>query len=98
MFIIYVIIIVCMFMGISLYVLHICVYYYFSMKSHIIECICLFKFICKSSTRVLYVYVQVACSLKRKFMWHSLVEYWVCYHMFHNKRMKVFPRVTWSAC
>jgi hypothetical protein len=34
-FIICVIIIVCMFMGISLYTLHVCVYYYFNMKSHI---------------------------------------------------------------
>jgi hypothetical protein len=52
-----VIITVCMLMGISLYMLHICVYYYFSMRSYITECNCLFTFICKASTRVLYVYV-----------------------------------------
>jgi hypothetical protein len=56
-FIIYVNIIVYMFMGISLYMLHIGVYCYFSMKSYITECICLFMFICKASARVLYVYV-----------------------------------------
>jgi hypothetical protein len=28
-------------------------------------------------------------------MWHSSVEYWVCYCMFHSKRMKGFPRVAW---
>jgi hypothetical protein len=28
-------------------------------------------------------------------MWHSSVEYWVCYRMFRSKRMKVFPRVAW---
>jgi hypothetical protein len=28
-------------------------------------------------------------------MWHSSVEYWVCYCMFRSKRMKVFPRVAW---
>ena len=94
-FIIYVIIISYMFMGISLYMLHICVYCYFSMKLYIIECNCLFMFICKSSTRVLYVYVLDACSLKSKFMWHSSVEYWVCYRMFCSKRTKVFPRVAW---
>jgi hypothetical protein len=30
-------------------------------------------------------------------MWHSSVEYWVCYRMFHSKRMKVFPRVAWPS-
>jgi hypothetical protein len=52
--------------------------------------------ICKSSARVLYVYVLVACSLKSKFMWHSSVDYWVCYCMFCSKGMKEFPRVAWS--
>jgi hypothetical protein len=52
-------------------------------------------FICKDSARVLYVYVIMACSLKIKFMWHSSVEYWVCYSMFRSERMKVFPRVAW---
>jgi hypothetical protein len=94
-FIIYVIIIVCMFMGISLYILHICVYCYFRMKSHIIECNCLFTFIRKASARVLYVYVIIVGSLKRKTMWHSSVEYWLCYNMFHSKRMKVFLFVAW---
>jgi hypothetical protein len=56
-FIIYVIIIACMFMGIFLYMLHIGGYCYFSIKSYIIECNGLFMFICKSSTRVLYVHV-----------------------------------------
>ena len=56
-FIIYVIIIVCMFMGISLYMLHICGYCYFNMKSYITECNCFFMSICKASARVLYVYV-----------------------------------------
>jgi hypothetical protein len=28
-------------------------------------------------------------------MWHSSVEYWVCYCMFHSKRTKSFPRVAW---
>jgi hypothetical protein len=44
---------------------------------------------------VLYVYVIIACSLKRKFMWHSSIEYWVCYSMFRSERTKVFPRVAW---
>jgi hypothetical protein len=56
-FIIYVVTLACMVMGISLYMLHICVYCYFSMKSYVIECNCLFMFIYKSSIRVLYVYV-----------------------------------------
>jgi hypothetical protein len=47
----------CMVMSISLYMLHICVYYYFSMKSCVTECNCLFMFIYKSFARVLYVYV-----------------------------------------
>ena len=94
-FIIYVIINVCMFMGISLYMLHICVYCYFSTKSFITECNCLFMFKCKSSARVFHVYVIIACSLKRKFMWHRLVEYCVCYSMFRNERTKVFPHVAW---
>jgi hypothetical protein len=38
---------------------------------------------------------KVACSLKRKFMWHSSVDYWVCYRIFRSKRMKTFPRVAW---
>jgi hypothetical protein len=59
------------------------------------ECDCLCTFICKASARVLYVYVIIACSLKRKLMWHSSVEYWVCYNMFRSKRTKVFSRVTW---
>jgi hypothetical protein len=29
-------------------------------------------------------------------MWHCLVDYWVCYCMFHSMGMKVFPRVAWS--
>jgi hypothetical protein len=37
-------------------------------------------------------------------MWHSSVDYWVCYHMFRSKGTKVFrskgtevfPRVAWS--
>jgi hypothetical protein len=57
LFIIYVIIIACMFMGIFLYMLHISGYNYFSIKSYIIECNGLFMFICKASTRVLYVRV-----------------------------------------
>jgi hypothetical protein len=28
-------------------------------------------------------------------MWHSSVDYWVCYCMFHSKRMKAFLRVAW---
>jgi hypothetical protein len=52
-----VITIACMVMGISLYMLHICVYFYFNMKSYVTECNCLFMFICKASARVLYVYV-----------------------------------------
>jgi hypothetical protein len=28
-------------------------------------------------------------------MWHSSVDYWVCYRMIHSKKMKVFPRVAW---
>jgi hypothetical protein len=52
-----VITIACMVMGISLYMLHICVYCYFNMKSYVTECNCLFMFICKASARVLYVYV-----------------------------------------
>jgi hypothetical protein len=56
-FIIYVIIIACMFMGISLYMLHIYGYSYFSMKSYITECNFFFMYICKSSTRMLYAYV-----------------------------------------
>jgi hypothetical protein len=38
------------------------------------ECNCLFTFICKDSARVLYVYVIIACSLKRKLMCHRSVE------------------------
>jgi hypothetical protein len=53
-------------------------------------------FICKASTRVLYVYALDACSLKSKFMWHSSIDYWVCYCMFHSKGMKKFPTVAWS--
>jgi hypothetical protein len=28
-------------------------------------------------------------------MWHSSVEYWVCYSMFYSERTKVFPPVAW---
>jgi hypothetical protein len=28
-------------------------------------------------------------------MWHSSVDYWVCYRMFWSKRTKAFPRVAW---
>jgi hypothetical protein len=52
-------------------------------------------FRCKASASVLYVYVLVACSLKSKFRWHCLVDYWVCYCMFRSMGMKVFPRVAW---
>jgi hypothetical protein len=52
-------------------------------------------FICKASARVLHVYVIIACNLKRKFMWHNSVEYWVCYSMLCCDRTKVFPRVVW---
>jgi hypothetical protein len=52
-----VIIIAYMFIGIYLYMMHICGYCYFSMKLYIIECNCLFMSICKASARVLYVYV-----------------------------------------
>ena len=96
-FIIYVIIIACMFMGNSLYMLHICGYCYFSIKSYNIECNGLFMFICKDSARVLYVYVLVAYSLKSKFMWYSSVDYWVCYRMICSKGTKAFPRVAWSS-
>jgi hypothetical protein len=54
-------------------------------------------FRCKASASVLYVYVLVACSLKSKFMWHCLVDYWVCYCMFRSMGMKVFPRVAWPS-
>jgi hypothetical protein len=30
-----------------------------------------------------------------RFMWHSSVEYWVCYSMFRSERTKVFPHVAW---
>jgi hypothetical protein len=30
-------------------------------------------------------------------MWHSSVDYWVCYYMFRSKRMKAFPRVAWPS-
>jgi hypothetical protein len=30
-------------------------------------------------------------------MWHSSVDYWVCYRMFRSKRMKAFPRVAWPS-
>jgi hypothetical protein len=36
--------------------------------------VCL-HFLCKASARVLYVYVIIACILKRKFMWRRSVEY-----------------------
>jgi hypothetical protein len=52
-------------------------------------------FRCKASASVLYVYVLVACRLKSKFMWHGLVDYWVCYCMFRSMGRKVFPRVAW---
>jgi hypothetical protein len=51
----------------------------------------------KLPTRVLYVYAIIACSLKRKFVWHSSVEYWVCYVMFRSEIIKVFPRVAWPS-
>jgi hypothetical protein len=56
-----------------------------------------FMFRCKSSTSMLYVYVLVACSLKSKFRWNCLVEYWVCYCMFRSMGTKVFPRVAWPS-
>jgi hypothetical protein len=52
-------------------------------------------FRCKDFASVLYVYVLVACSLKSKFRWHCLVDYWVCYCMFYGMGTKVFPRVAW---
>jgi hypothetical protein len=55
--------------------LHICGYCYFSINSYIIECNGLFMFICKVSTRVLYIYVLVAYSLKSKFVWYISVDY-----------------------
>jgi hypothetical protein len=64
-----------------------------SVKSHILQnvivCLCL------------YVKLPQECCMymfklqKRKFMWHSSVDYWVCYHMFCSKRMEVFPRIAW---
>jgi hypothetical protein len=30
-------------------------------------------------------------------MRHKSVDYWVCYHLFHSKRTKVFPRVAWPS-
>jgi hypothetical protein len=53
-FIIYVIIIACMFMGIFLYMLHIYVYYYFNIKSYITKCNCLF---------MLYVNLSQECCM-----------------------------------
>jgi hypothetical protein len=75
--------------------LHICSYGYFSTNSYVTESNCLFMFRCEASTRALYVYVLVACSSKSKFIWYSLVDYWVCHHMFRSKGMKEFPRVAW---
>jgi hypothetical protein len=60
----------------------------------VIVCLC---FLCKYFARVLYVYVIIACSLKRKFMWHKSVEYWVCYSMFYSERKEVFPCVAWPS-
>ena len=54
-------------------------------------------FRCKASASVLYAYVFVAGSLKSKFRWHCLVDYWVCYCMFRSMGTKVFPRVAWPS-
>jgi hypothetical protein len=62
-------------------------------KSYVIESKLLFMF--KASTRILYVYVLATLYLKRKYRWHSSVDYWVCYRMFHSKGTKVFPTVAY---
>jgi hypothetical protein len=96
-FIIYVIILACMFMGIFLYMLHIYGYCYLSIKLYITECNCFLCLYVKLLQECCMYMFKVACSLKRKFMWHSSVDYWVCYRMFHSKRMKAFPRVAWPS-
>jgi hypothetical protein len=58
--------------GYFLYMLHVYVYCYFSVNMCIYKCICSFTFYIYISTRVLCVYIVIACSSKN-FMWHSSV-------------------------
>jgi hypothetical protein len=86
--------------GYCLYMLHVYVYYYFSMNPvHLQNVFVCLRFIYKFSTRVLCVYVLIACSSKT-FMWHSLVGCWVCYSMFHREKKHIFScsiaRYGWS--
>jgi hypothetical protein len=52
------------FYGYFLYMLHVYVYYYFSVNLCIYRCICMFTFYIYVSARVLCVYILIACSSK----------------------------------
>jgi len=66
------------------YMLHVCVYCYFSVNSCIYVNYFFVTFYIYVSARALCVYILIACSSK-KIMWHSSVGCWVCYSMFHGE-------------
>ena len=74
--------------GYCLYMLHVCVYYYFSMnpcnyRMHLTLYILYIKF-CNSSMCICF-----NCMKFKKFMWHSLVGCWVCYSMLCRENKNV---------
>ena len=74
--------------GYCLYMLHVCVYCYFSKnpsnyRMHLSIYILYIKF-CNSSVCICFNYMYF-----KKFMWHSSVGCWVCYSMFHRENKSV---------
>jgi hypothetical protein len=71
--------------GYCMYMLHVCVYYYFSMNlcnyiMHLSIYVLYIKF-CNSSMCICF-----NCMKFKKFMWHSSVGCWVCYIMFRREK------------
>jgi hypothetical protein len=86
-FILCLVIIVCMFMGILVYVACLC-YSYFIMNlcfyRMYLYVYILFIMFCK-----IFVCIYFNCMQFEKFMWHSSVGCWVCYDMFHRENESV---------
>jgi hypothetical protein len=82
--------------GYFLYMLHVYVYFYFSVNPCIYRCIFMFMFYKYISARVLFVYVLIACSSKK--LWHSSIGCWVCYNMCRRENVRVLCNVPDHPC
>jgi hypothetical protein len=80
--------------GYCLYMLHVYVYYYFSMNPCIYK-MYLFAYVLYIMFHKSSVCICFNCMQFEKFMWHSSVGYWVCYNMVSDNKSVLWSSMPW---